>query len=124
MLPCSYLESFENKSPTPALGSSDEICFNSVAFCLRLLLAFLCAALDGHLGDVFLLPSLRLLVFPEDSFDRLLTRGELGGYVHQFSCLGGSFVSQFAYQIPASGAGKECSDDIRVGDVRQLVALL
>jgi hypothetical protein len=71
-----------------------------------------------------LLPSLRLLVFSEDGFDRLLTRCELGGYVHQFACLGGSFASQLAYQIPASGAGKECSDDVRVGDVRQLGALL
>jgi hypothetical protein len=97
----------------PALGSSDEICFDIVAFCLCLLLALLlCAALDGRLGDIFLLPSLRLLVFPEDGFDRLLTRGKLGGYVHQFACLGGSFASQFAYQIPVSGAGEECSDDI------------
>jgi hypothetical protein len=109
----------------PALGSSDGICFNGVAFSLRLLLALLlCAMLGGRLGDVFLLPSLRLLVFPEDGFDRLLTRGELGGYVHQFTCLGGSFASQFAYQVPASGAGEECSDDVRVGDVRQLSALL
>jgi hypothetical protein len=107
------------------LGSSDEICFNGVAFCLRLILAFLlCAALDGRLGDVFLLPSLRLLIFPEDGFDRLLTRGELGGYVHQFACLGGSFAFQFAYQIPTSGADKECFDDVRLGDVRQLSALL
>jgi hypothetical protein len=51
--------------------------------------------LDGRLGDVFLLPSLRLLVLPEDGFDRLLTRGELGGYVHQFARLGGCIVSQF-----------------------------
>jgi hypothetical protein len=70
------------------------------------------------------MPSLRLLVFPKDGFDGILTRGELGGYVHQFACLGGSFVSQLAYRIPASGAGKECSDDVRVGDVRQLGALL
>jgi hypothetical protein len=76
------------------LGSSDEICVNGVAFCLRLLLGLLLrATLDGRLGDVFLLPSLRLLVFPEDGFDRLLTRGELGGYVHQFAYLGGSLAS-------------------------------
>jgi hypothetical protein len=102
------------RSPrVPALGNSDEIGFNGVVFCLRLFLAlFLCAALDRRLGDVFLLPSLRLLVFPEDGFDDLLTRGKLGGYVHQFACLGGSFASQLAYQIPASGASKECSDDV------------
>jgi hypothetical protein len=97
----------------PVLGSSDEICVNGVAFCLRLLLGLLLrATLDGHLEDVFLLPSLRLLVFSEDGFDRLLTRGELGGYIHQFSCLGGSLASQFAYQVPASGADEECSNDI------------
>jgi hypothetical protein len=45
------------------LGSSDEICVNGVAFCLRLLPGLLLrATLDGRLGDVFLLPSLRLLV--------------------------------------------------------------
>jgi hypothetical protein len=73
------------------LGSSDEIRVNDVAFCLRLLPGFLLrATLGGRLWDVFLLPSLRLLVLPEDGFDRLLTRSELGGYVHQFARLGGS----------------------------------
>jgi hypothetical protein len=72
------------------LGSSDEIRVKSVAFRLRLLPGLLLrATLDGRLGDVFLLSSLRLLVLPEDSFDRLLARGELGGYVHQFARLGG-----------------------------------
>jgi hypothetical protein len=115
----------ERSPRIPALGNSDEICVNGVAFCLRLLLGILLRArLDGRLGDIFLLPSLRRLVFPEDGFDRLLTRGELGGYIHQFACLGGSLASQFAYQVPASGADEECSDDVRVGDVRQLGALL
>jgi hypothetical protein len=101
------------------LGSSDEIRINGVAFCLRLLPGLLLrATLDGRLVDVFLLSLLRLLVLPEDGFDRLLTRGELGGYVHQFARLGGSLASQFAYQVPACGAGEECSDDVRVGDVR------
>jgi hypothetical protein len=81
-------------------------------FACAFFLLFFCAVLDGCLGDVFLPPSLRLLVFTEDGFDGLLTRGELGGYVHQFACLGGSFASQLAYQIPASGASKECSDDV------------
>jgi hypothetical protein len=67
----------------PVLGSSDEIRVNSVAFFLRLLPGLLlCATLDGRLGDVFLLSSLRLLVLLEDGFNRLLTRGKLGGYVH------------------------------------------
>jgi hypothetical protein len=82
----------------PVLDSSDEIRVSGVALCLRLLLGLLlCAPLGGRLGDVFLLPSLRLLVLPEDGFDRLLTRGELGGDVHQLARLGGSFAVQFAH---------------------------
>jgi hypothetical protein len=97
----------------PVLGSSDEIRVNGVAFCLRLLPGLrLRATLDGRLGDVFLLSSLRLLVLLEDGFNRLLTRGELGGYVHQFARLGGSLLSQFTHQVPASGAGEECPDDV------------
>jgi hypothetical protein len=92
---------------------------------LRLLLGLLlCAPLGGRLGDVFRLPSLRLLVLPEDGFDRLLTRGKLGGDVHQLARLGGSLAAQFAHQVAASGAGEEHPDDIRVGDVGQLGALL
>jgi hypothetical protein len=107
------------------LGSSDKICVNGVVFCLRLLLGLLlCATLDGHLRGVFLRSSLRLLVLLEDGFDRLLTRGELGGDVHQFARLGGSLASQFAHQVSASGVGEECPDDVRVGDVGQLDALL
>jgi hypothetical protein len=80
------------------LGSSDEICVDGVAFRLRLLPGLLLrATLDRRLRDVFLLPSLRLLVLLEDGFDRLLTRGELGGYVHQFARLGGCLAPQFAY---------------------------
>jgi hypothetical protein len=78
----------------------------------------------GRLGDVFLLPLLRLLVLPKDGLDHLLTRGELGGYVHQFACLGGSLAPQFAHQVSAGGAGEERPDDVRVGDVGQLGALL
>jgi hypothetical protein len=60
------------------LGSSDKICVGGVALRLRLLLGLLLrATLGGRLRDVFLLPSLRLLVLPEDGLDRLLTRGEL-----------------------------------------------
>jgi hypothetical protein len=107
------------------LGSNDEIRVNGVAFRLRPLPGLLLrATLDGRLRGIFLLPSLRLLVLPEDGFDRLLTRGELGGDVHQFARLGGSLASQFAYQVSASGADEECPDDVRVGDVGQLGALL
>jgi hypothetical protein len=107
------------------LDSSDEIHVSGVALCLRLLLGLLLRApLGGRLGDVFRLPSLRLLVLLEDGFDRLLTRGELGGDVHQLARLGGSLAAQFARQVAASGAGEERPDDIRVGDVGQLGALL
>jgi hypothetical protein len=105
-------------SRVPVLGSSDEIRVNGIAFCLRLLLGLLLrATLGGRLGGVFLLSSLRLLVLPEDGFDRLLTRGKLGGDVHQFARLGGSLVPQFAHQVSARGAGEECPDDVQVGDV-------
>jgi hypothetical protein len=107
------------------LGSSDKIRVSGVALCLRLLLGLLLrATLGGRLGDVFLLPSLRLLVLLEDGFDRLLARGELGGDVHQLAHLGGSLPPQFAHQVSTSGAGEEHPDDIRVGDVGQLGALL
>jgi hypothetical protein len=109
----------------PVLGSCDKIRVSGVALCLRLLLGLLLRApLGGCLGDVFRLPSLRLLVLPEDGFDCLLTRGELGGDVHQLTRLGGSLAPQFAYQVSAGGAGEERPDDIRVGDVGQLGALL
>jgi hypothetical protein len=107
------------------LDNSDEIRVSGIAVCLRLLLGLLLrATLGGRLGDVFLLPSLRLLVLSEDGFDRLLTRGELGGDVHQFARLGGSLAPQFAHQVATGGAGEECLDDVRVGDVGQLGALL
>jgi hypothetical protein len=107
------------------LDSDDKICVGGVALCLRLLLGLLLrAALGGCLGDVFLLASLRLLVLPEDGLDRLLARGKLGGDVHQLARLGGGLAAQFAHQVATSGAGEECPDDIRVGDVGQLGALL
>jgi hypothetical protein len=107
------------------LDSGDKICVGGVALCLRLLLGLLLrATMGGCLGDVFLLASLRMLVLPEDGLNRLLTRGELGGDVHQLARLGGSLAAQFAHQVTASGAGEERPDDIRVSDVGQLGALL
>jgi hypothetical protein len=109
----------------PVLGGSDKICVGGIALCLRLLLGLLLRAMWGRrLEDVFLLAFLRLLVLPEDGLDRLLTRGELGGDVHQLARLGGSLATQFAHQVAASGAGEERPDDIRVSDVGQLGALL
>jgi hypothetical protein len=82
----------------PVLGGSDKIYVGGVALRLRLLFRLLlCTTLGRRLGDVFLLASLRLLVFPEDGFDRLLTKGELGGDVHQLARLGGSLAAQFAH---------------------------
>jgi hypothetical protein len=88
------------------LGSSDEIHVNGVAFCLRLLPGLLLrATLDGRLGGVFLLPSLRLLILPEDGFDRLLTRGELGSYVINLLALVGvlrpSLLTRSRHVVPA-----------------------
>ena len=94
------------------LGGGDKICVGGVAFHLRLLLALLRAALSRRLGDVFLLASLRLLILLEDGLDRLLTRGELGGDVHQLACPGGSLATQLAHQVATSGAGEERADDI------------
>jgi hypothetical protein len=97
----------------PVFGSGDKICVGGVAFRLRLLLALLLrVALSGRLGDVFLLASLRLLVLPEDGLDRLLSRGELGGDVHQLACPGGGLATQLAHQVAASGASEEHADDI------------
>jgi hypothetical protein len=101
------------------LGGSDKICVGGVTLCLRLLLGLLLrAALGGRLGDVFLLASLRLLVLTEDGLDCLLTRGELGGDVHQLARLGGSLATQLAHQVAASGAGEECpmtSESVMLG---------
>jgi hypothetical protein len=80
--------------------------------------------MSGRLGDVFRLAPLRLLVLSEDGLDRLLTRAELGGDVHQLARPGGSLVTQLAHQVATSGADEERADDIRVGDVGQLGALL
>jgi hypothetical protein len=65
-----------------------------------------------------------LLVLPEDSLDRLLARGELGGDVHHLARPSGGLATQLAHQVAAGGAGEERADDIRVGDVGQLGALL
>jgi hypothetical protein len=109
----------------PVLGGSDKICVGGVAFRLRLLFRLLLrATLGRRLGDVFLLASLRLLVLLEDGFDCLLTRGELGGDVHQLARPSRSLAAQFAHQVAASGASEERPDNIRVGDVGQLGALL
>jgi hypothetical protein len=85
-------------SRVPVLGSGDKICVGGVALCLWLLLGLLLrVALSGCLGDIFLLAFLRLLVLLEDGLDRLLTRGELGGDVHQLARLGGGLAAQFAH---------------------------
>jgi hypothetical protein len=103
----------------PVLDNGDKIYVGGVTFRLRLLLAVLLhAALGGRLGDVFLLASQRLLVLPEDGLDRLLTRGELGGDVHQLARPGGSLATQFAHQVTTSGAARNApmtSESVMLG---------
>jgi hypothetical protein len=82
----------------PVLGGGDKVYIGGVAFRLRLLLALLLgAALSGRLGDLFRLAPQRLLVLPEDGLDHLLTRGELGGDVHQLARPGGGLATQLAH---------------------------
>jgi hypothetical protein len=97
----------------PVLSDGHKVRVGGVTFCLRLLLALLLgAALSGRLRDVFRLAPLRLLVLPEDGLDRLLTRGELGGDVHQLARPGGGLTTQLAHQVAASGTGEERANDI------------
>src|SRR6187455_4275 len=107
------------------LGGGDKVRVGGVAFRLRLLLALLLgAARSRRLGSLFRWAALGLLVLSEDSLNRLLARGELGGDVHQLARPGGGLATQLAHQVAASGAGEERADDIRVGDVGQIGALL
>jgi hypothetical protein len=107
------------------LGGGDKVRVGGVAFRLRLLPAFLLgAALSRRLGSISRWAALGLLVLSEDCLDRLLARGELGGDVHQLARPGGGLETQLAHQVAAGGAGEERADDIRVGDVGQLGALL
>src|SRR5688572_20827199 len=107
------------------LGGGDKVRVRGVAFRLRLLLAFLLgAALSRRLGSIFRWAALGLLVLSEDSLDRFLAGGELGGDVHQLARPGGGLATQLAHQVAAGGASEERADDIRVGDVGQLGALL
>jgi hypothetical protein len=107
------------------LIGGDKVRVGSFAFRLRLLLALLLrATLSGRLGDVFRLAALGLVVLPEDGLNRLLARGELGGDAHQLARPGGGLATQLAHQVAAGGAGEERADDIRVGDIGQLDALL
>jgi hypothetical protein len=107
------------------LGGGDKVRVGDVAFRLRLLLALLLgAALSWRFGGIFRWAALGLLVLLEDSLDRLLAGGELGGDVHQLARPGGGLATQLAHQVAAGGASEERADDIRVGDVGQLGALL
>jgi hypothetical protein len=107
------------------LGGGDKVRVGGVVFRLRLLLAFLLgAARSRRLGSIFRWAALGLLVLSEDSLDCLLAGGELGGDVHQLARPGGGLATQLAHQVAAGGASEECANDIRVGDVGQLGALL
>jgi hypothetical protein len=65
-----------------------------------------------------------LLVLSEDGLNHLLARGEHGGDVHQLARPGGGLATHLAHQVAAGGASEERDDDIRVGDIGQLGALL
>jgi hypothetical protein len=107
------------------LSGGDKVRVGGVVFRLRLLPAFLLgAALSGRLGDIFRLAALGLLVLLEDGLNRLLAIGELGGDVHQLARPGGGLATHLTHQVAAGGAGEERADDIRVGDIGQLGALL
>jgi hypothetical protein len=80
--------------------------------------------LSGRLGNIFRLAALGRLILPEDGLNRLLARSELGGDVHQLARPGGGLATQLAHQVVAGGVCEERADDIRVGDVGQLGALL
>jgi hypothetical protein len=106
------------------LSSGDKVRVGGVAFRLRLLVLLLGVAPSGRLGDVFRLAALGLLVLPEDGLNRLLARGELGGDVHQLARPGGGLATQLAHQVAAGGAGEERANDVEIGDIGQLGALL
>jgi hypothetical protein len=107
------------------LGGGDKVRVGGVTFRLRLLLALLLgAALSWCLGSIFRWAALGLLVLPENGLNRLLARGKLGGDVHQLAPPGGGLATQLAHQVATSGAGEERADDIWIGDVGQLCALL
>jgi hypothetical protein len=90
---------------------------------LLLLLTLLRVALGGRLGGALLLLPIAL-VLVEEGFDLLLPRSELCGNVHQFVGLGQGLATQLADQVPTGGSSKECLNDVGVGDVGELSALL
>jgi hypothetical protein len=105
--------------------SSDEICVSGVALCLCLLLGLLLrATLGGRLGDVFLLPSLRLLAFGKMASTASWPEANLVAMSINSLALVGvlrpSLLTRSRQVVPAS----ERPDDIRVGDVGQLGTLL
>jgi hypothetical protein len=91
------------------LSGGDKVWVGGVAFCVRLLLAFLLgAALSERLGDIFRLAALGLLILLEDGLNRLLARGKLGGDVHQLARPGGvlrpSLLTRSRQVVPARNA--------------------
>ena len=69
------------------------------------------------------------LLFPlggavgENCTNCLFARGKVGGDVEQLAGARGGLATELMYQLLASGAGNEGSDDIGVGDVGELSAL-
>jgi hypothetical protein len=63
------------------------------------------------------------LVLVEEGLDRLLPQSKLHGDVHQLIGLGRGLATQLADQVPTSGPGEECPNDVGVSDIRELSVL-
>lgn len=88
-----------------------------------LLLALLRVAFGGHLGSI-LHPLTVTLIIVEEGLDNLFTRSELCCDVHQLVRFGWGLAAQLVDQIPTGCTSKERSDDVRVGGVGELGALV
>jgi hypothetical protein len=64
------------------------------------------------------------LITTKDGTDRLLAGGEVGDNVHQTVGSDGGVAAQLSDQLFAGGAREESHDNVGVGDVGELGALL
>jgi hypothetical protein len=65
-----------------------------------------------------------VLITTKDGTNRLLAGGEVGDYIHQTIGSDGSVAAQLSDQLFAGGTREESHDDVEVGDVGELGALL
>jgi hypothetical protein len=104
------------------------VCYGDKGVILTLLLSrpsfllFLFRVMGGGtLGGILLSFSLGVR---KDGSDRLLARGEVGGDIQELTCLCRGLAAQLVDKFPTSGADDKCLDDIRIGDIGELGALL